>query len=47
LQSRVIFRAHHNDVEGPRRFLEGKVLPWFENRQKVLANRPPAERPAG
>ena len=23
-----------------RRFLEGKVLPWFENRQKELANRP-------
>ena len=28
------------DVEGLRRFLEGKVLPWFENRQKELANRP-------
>ena len=28
------------DVEGLRGFLEGKVLPWFENRQKELANRP-------
>jgi len=28
------------DVESLRRFLEGKVLPWFENRQKELANRP-------
>ena len=28
------------DVECLRRFLEGKVLPWFENRQKELANRP-------
>ena len=28
------------DVEGLRRFLEGKVLPWFENRQKELTNRP-------
>ena len=28
------------DVEGLRRFLEGKVLPWFANRQKELANRP-------
>jgi hypothetical protein len=28
------------DVEGLRRFLEGEVLPWFENRQKELANRP-------
>ena len=28
------------DVEGLRRFLEGTVLPWFENRQKELANRP-------
>jgi hypothetical protein len=28
------------DVEGLRRFLEGKVLPWFKNRQKELANRP-------
>ena len=27
------------DVEGLRRFLEGEVLPWFENRQKELANR--------
>ena len=28
------------DVEGLRRFLEAKVLPWFENRRKELANRP-------
>ena len=28
------------DVEGLRRFLEGEVLPWFENRMKELANRP-------
>ena len=28
------------DAEGLRRFLEGQVLPWFENRQKELANRP-------
>jgi hypothetical protein len=28
------------DVEGLRRFLEGEVLPWFENRRKDLANRP-------
>jgi hypothetical protein len=28
------------NVEGLRRFLEGEVLPWFENRQKELANRP-------
>ena len=28
------------DVEGLRRFLEGDVLPWFENRKKELANRP-------
>jgi hypothetical protein len=28
------------DVEGLRRFLEGQVLPWFENRRKELANRP-------
>jgi hypothetical protein len=28
------------DVEGLRRFLEGEVLPWFENRQKESANRP-------
>src|SRR6478609_7853240 len=28
------------DVEGLRRFLEGEVLPWFENRQKELENRP-------
>lgn len=28
------------DVEGLRRFLEGEVLPWFENRKKELATRP-------
>ena len=28
------------DVDGLRRFLEGVVLPWFENRKKELANRP-------
>jgi len=28
------------DVEGLRGFLEGEVLPWFENRKKELANRP-------
>ena len=28
------------DVEGLHRFLEGEVLPWFENRKKELANRP-------
>jgi hypothetical protein len=28
------------DVEGLRRFLEGEVLPWFENRKIELANRP-------
>ena len=28
------------DVDGLRRFLEGEVLPWFENRKKELANRP-------
>jgi hypothetical protein len=28
------------DVEGLRCFLEGEVLPWFENRRKELANRP-------
>jgi hypothetical protein len=28
------------DVEGLRRFLEGEVLPWFENRRKEIANRP-------
>ena len=28
------------DVEGLRRFLEGTVMPWFENRKKELANRP-------
>jgi hypothetical protein len=29
-----------SDVEGLQRFLEGEVLPWFENRKKELANRP-------
>ena len=28
------------DVEGLHRFLEGEVLPWFENRRKELVNRP-------
>jgi hypothetical protein len=28
------------DVEGLRSFIEGEVLPWFENRKKELANRP-------
>lgn len=28
------------DTEGLRRFLENKVLPWFEGRKKELANRP-------
>ena len=28
------------DAEGLRRFIEGDVLPWFENRKKELANRP-------
>lgn len=28
------------DAEGLRRFLEAKVLPWFETRNKELANRP-------
>jgi hypothetical protein len=28
------------DVEGLRRFLEGQVQDWFENRKKELANRP-------
>ena len=28
------------DIEGLRRFLETKVLPWFEGRKKELANRP-------
>jgi hypothetical protein len=28
------------DVESLRHFLEGEVLPWFENRRKELANRP-------
>jgi hypothetical protein len=27
-------------VEGLRRFLEGEVQDWFENRKKELANRP-------
>ena len=28
------------DVDGLRRFLEGEVLTWFDNRRKELANRP-------
>lgn len=28
------------DVDGLRRFLEGQVQPWFDNRKKELANRP-------
>ncbi len=28
------------DAEGLRRFIDGHVLPWFENRKKELANRP-------
>jgi hypothetical protein len=28
------------DAEGLRCFLEGEVLPWFDNRKKELANRP-------
>ena len=28
------------DVDGLRSFLEGEVLPWFENRKKELDNRP-------
>jgi hypothetical protein len=28
------------DAAGLRRFLEAKVLPWFETRKKELANRP-------
>jgi hypothetical protein len=28
------------DVEGLRCFLQGEVLPWFDNRKKELANRP-------
>ena len=28
------------DIESLRRFLEAKVLPWFEGRKKELANRP-------
>ena len=28
------------DVEGLRRFIQDKVLPWFETRRKGLANRP-------
>jgi hypothetical protein len=28
------------DREGLRRFIEGEVLPWFENRKKELVNRP-------
>jgi hypothetical protein len=29
-----------DDPDGLRRFLEGRVLPWFEDRKKELANRP-------
>ena len=28
------------DREGLRQFIDGEVLPWFENRKKELANRP-------
>lgn len=28
------------DREGLRKFIEGEVLPWFENRMRELANRP-------
>jgi len=28
------------DREGLRKFIEGEVLPWFENRKRELANRP-------
>jgi hypothetical protein len=28
------------DVLGLRRFIEGKVLPWFEDRRKAIANHP-------
>ena len=28
------------DEDGLRRFLEGEVIPWFDNRRKELANRP-------
>lgn len=28
------------DREGLRPFIEGEILPWFENRMKELANRP-------
>jgi hypothetical protein len=28
------------DVDGLRRFIESKVLPWFEDRRKEIANRP-------
>jgi hypothetical protein len=28
------------DAEGLRHFLEGEVLPWFDNRNKELENRP-------
>ena len=28
------------DVNGLRCFIEGKVLPWFEDRRKEIANRP-------
>ncbi len=28
------------DRDGLRQFIEGQVLPWFENRKKALDNRP-------
>ena len=33
------------DEAGLSRFLEGKVMPWFETRRKELANRPADRRP--
>ena len=46
----VLVRAPHElgereepvtaDAQGLRQFLEGQVLPWFENRRKELGNRP-------
>ena len=30
---------YNADVESLHRFLEGKVLPWFETRRKELSNR--------
>jgi len=33
-------KAATPDVNGLRHFLESKVLPWFENRKKEIANRP-------